>query len=68
MQSTSTPSQTLLTDPLLSTKQLSKLLDTPRRTLEAWRFRGQGPNFLRVNSRLVRYRASDVESWLRQGV
>jgi hypothetical protein len=58
----------LLSDPLLSTGQLSKLTGTPARTYERWRLEGKGPDWVRLNGesgRLVRYRLSDVERWLR---
>ena len=35
---------------------------TPR-TLQNWRWNGQGPAFVRVSSRCVRYRVEDLEKW-----
>jgi predicted DNA-binding transcriptional regulator AlpA len=35
------------------------------KTLEAYRLRGGGPKFYKIGPRLVRYRWSDVEAWLR---
>ena len=61
----STQTQSLLNDPLVSTQQLGRLIDTKPRTIERWRLLGTGPSFIRVNSRLVRYRLSEIESWLR---
>jgi hypothetical protein len=48
----------------VSQKIIAKLFDIPERTLEAWRMRGQGPPFQRAGERLVRYKISDVESWM----
>ncbi len=33
------------------------------RTLSEWRRTGEGPAFLRVSSRCVRYRVVDLEAW-----
>ena len=35
----------------------------PGRTLSQWRYLGRGPRYMKVG-RLVRYRRSDVETWL----
>jgi predicted DNA-binding transcriptional regulator AlpA len=59
------PTPTLLQDPLLSTQQLSRVIDVKPRTLERWRLLRKGPDFVRINTRLVRYPLSEVESWLR---
>jgi len=37
------------------------------RTLEGWRYRHQGPNFVRIGGR-VRYRLSDLEDFERLGL
>lgn len=34
------------------------------RTLQSWRQKGVGPSFLRLSGRSVRYRKSDIDSWL----
>lgn len=36
------------------------------RTLEGWRYRQKGPNFVRIGGR-VRYRLSDLEDFERSG-
>lgn len=38
-------------------------LQIPERTLYAWRYKHTGPTAIRVG-RFLRYRPSDVESWL----
>lgn len=50
-------------EPLLSLQELSELLGVPVNTLYRWRCRGEGPKAYRLG-RHVRYRRSDVESWL----
>lgn len=49
---------------LLTEQQVADLLGVTRRALQAWRYRGRGPRFLRVGARLVRYRRADVEAFL----
>lgn len=50
-------------DRLLSPEQLATFLGVPLATVYRWRTRGGGPRGIRVG-RHVRYRLSDVESWL----
>lgn len=38
-------------------------LNAPERTLEDWRYRGDGPPFVRMGRR-IRYRRADVDAWL----
>lgn len=52
-----------LTEPLLSTGEVSRLLGVPVATLYQWRYRKEGPASYRVGGR-VRYFRSEVESWL----
>jgi len=42
----------------------AQYLDVEPRTLEAWRSRGIGPQFVRYSRRCVRYRVSDLERWV----
>jgi excisionase family DNA binding protein len=51
------------TEEFVSTKQLAAQLGLTEVTLCQWRHRGQGPAFIRMG-RTVRYRRTDVESWL----
>jgi predicted DNA-binding transcriptional regulator AlpA len=51
-------------DTLLSQKRVAALLSVTPRAVEAWRVRGEGPSFIRISSRCIRYRRSDVEVWL----
>lgn len=51
---------------LLPPKKVAAMLSVTVRTLEAWRYRGEGPAWLVVSARCVRYRRSDVEAWLDQ--
>lgn len=48
---------------LLEPEDVSTAIKVPTATLKYWRATRQGPEFLRIG-RHVRYRPSDVESWL----
>jgi hypothetical protein len=50
-------------DALLTEAQASDLLNLSIRTLQAWRLRGGGPAFVKCG-RAVRYRRSDLVSWV----
>ena len=44
----------------LSQKQLAERLGLSERTIEGWRYRGKGPDYLRLEGRIA-YRLADVE-------
>lgn len=48
------------TEPMLSPKEVSALLDVSERTLHTWRVRGDGPTWVRIgaNGRIRYHRAS----------
>ena len=46
----------------LSQHELARRLRLSPRTLERWRWTGEGPNFLKIGGR-VAYRLEDVEAW-----
>jgi len=50
-------------DELLTAIAAARFLTTEPRTLEAWRYKATGPVFIRVG-RAIRYRRSDLETWL----
>jgi predicted DNA-binding transcriptional regulator AlpA len=49
---------------LLSTEEVAEVLGRPPRTLRQWRYLGVGPKYLKVGA-AVRYRPSDIQTWLR---
>ena len=50
---------------LLDTLQAAAFLGLRPGTLETWRWDGsRGPAFIRLSRRAVRYRQSDLNSWL----
>lgn len=54
-------------EPLLTTAQAATCLGTTKRTLEAWRYEGGGPVFVKLGGRLVRYRQSDLAAFIDEG-
>ena len=52
-----------LLDRLLTVEDLATYLDVPVATIYAWRYHRQGPAGFRVG-RHLRFRSSDVESWI----
>jgi predicted DNA-binding transcriptional regulator AlpA len=53
-----------MNDTLLSTKQVSERYGFSKAWLERQRWLGTGPKFIKIGSRMVRYRASDIEEYL----
>jgi predicted DNA-binding transcriptional regulator AlpA len=51
-------------DELLDTEQTAKWLGVSTQWLEIGRSRGYGPTYTRISARTVRYKRSDVLSWL----
>lgn len=56
-----------MAEQLLTIKQLSAELSVPVATLYQWNYRGTGPRRVRCGNH-VRYRRSDVDSWLNRRV
>ena len=51
-------------DTLLTERQAARMLAVTTRALQAWRYRGGGPPFIRISSRLIRYRQCDLHEWI----
>ena len=51
-------------DSLLRQEEAAALIGVTARALEGWRYRGGGPKFVRISSRCVRYRRSDLMDWI----
>jgi hypothetical protein len=50
-------------------KEASSFLSTPVRTLQTWRYRGQGPKYLRIGDgpkARVRYTLAELQAWPRR--
>ena len=50
-------------DSLLTEVQTAELLNLSTRTLQAWRTRGSGPQFVQAG-RAIRYRRQDLCRWI----
>jgi hypothetical protein len=62
MEPQSTPELT----PLLTEKQAATLLGFKPSALQAWRLRGDGPPFVKISARAVRYRRRDLETFVEE--
>ena len=49
---------------LLCEKETAKLIGFSIRTLQKWRTQGEGPPFVRVSARAIRYRREDIDQWI----
>jgi len=49
---------------LLTTQQAAALLGYKPRMLEARRVRGDGPKYVRISARAIRYRPIDLHIWI----
>jgi predicted DNA-binding transcriptional regulator AlpA len=67
-RSTTAPSEPNLTqrnpDALIDEHRAAAFLSLNHRTLQQWRLRGTGPQFIRISSRCVRYRYRDLFDWV----
>ena len=48
---------------LINEKKAAEFLGYTVRALQNWRFRGGGPQFVKVSQRSVRYRRRDLIAW-----
>ena len=51
-------------DGLLTPKQLSEKLKVTTKTLERWRMTGEGPLYIRLSAKSIRYRVGDVGAFI----
>ena len=49
--------------PLIDTRAAAQWLNIKPRTLIEFRYRGTGPKFVQVGSKLCRYRVADLVAW-----
>lgn len=55
-------------EPLLTARQAADYLGLTPRFLEMRRYRGDGPRFVSISKRCVRYRASDLRKFVAERV
>lgn len=48
---------------LLPEREAADFLGVTSRCLQAWRYRGGGPRFVKISSRCIRYRQRDLREW-----
>lgn len=53
---------------LLTEQEAAELLGFSPRFLQQRRYKGDGPKFIRVSARAVRYRVADLERWAAERV
>ena len=58
------PDRRTSTPILLTEKEAGKLLGFSIRTLQKWRIQGEGPPFVRISARAIRYRREDLDQWI----
>jgi len=51
---------------LLTSRETAEFLGLPESTLSQWRSQRRGPPYIKLESRLVRYRRSDLEAYIGQ--
>lgn len=51
---------------LLTEAQVAELIGLSQRALQSWRNKGIGPNFVKINNKVVRYRYGDLVAWVNQ--
>lgn len=49
---------------LLTTPDAARVLGMKAAALESWRWRGEGPPFVRVTARAIRYRPEDLKRFI----
>lgn len=51
---------------LLDEKEVARLYALSTTTLRNWRAKGEGPRFIKLGKRAVRYRLADLETFIAQ--
>lgn len=53
-------------DRLLRTDEAARFIGLRPRALESWRNKGTGPAFVKIGSRVIRYRMASLQEWLQR--
>lgn len=53
---------------LLSDREVADLLNIAVKTVQNWRWKGEGPRTIKLGKRAVRYRRADVEAFIEAGL
>lgn len=49
---------------LVNEREAASILCYSVRALQNWRHRGGGPDFVKVSARSIRYRRTDLDTWI----
>jgi predicted DNA-binding transcriptional regulator AlpA len=58
------PAAKLAAGNLLTDVELADLLGASLQTVRNWRWRGEGPRYVKLGGRMVRYRPADVAAFI----
>ena len=61
------PAAKLAAGQLLSDVELASFLGIAVQTIRNWRWRGEGPRFVKLGDRVVRYRPADIQAFIEAG-
>ena len=53
---------------LLDEREVATALSVALNTLRNWRWKGEGPRFVKLGKRAVRYRRADVDAFIEAGL
>ncbi|HKH47657.1 MAG TPA: helix-turn-helix domain-containing protein [Thermoanaerobaculia bacterium] len=53
---------------LLTEGEAAEYLRLTPRALQAWRYQGKGPRFVRISRRAIRYRRDDLERFIEENL
>jgi predicted DNA-binding transcriptional regulator AlpA len=53
-------------DRYVRTEQAAEFLGVAAATLKSWRLKAKGPPFFRPSNRVIRYRISVLDEWMKQ--
>ena len=52
-------------DRFLSESQTAKYLNLSKKSLQNWRFNRQGPPYVKLNMKTIRYQREDLDQWMK---
>ena len=52
----------------LSETQTAKYLNISKKSLQRWRFNRQGPPYVKLNMKTIRYRREDLDHWMKERI
>lgn len=52
----------------LTEKEVATILKVAPKTLQNWRSKNEGPKFVMLKPRMIRYDLKDIQDWISKGV